>query len=87
MNRDMEMKNFRCNGSINEIKVDLANVYKTIKIYSIINKEIKGLICNEKLKISLMKKLENLNECLKNRNLLFNVDLVYSKHRTKEVNN
>ena len=34
MNRD--------NGSINEIKVDLANVYKTIKIYSIINKEIKG---------------------------------------------
>ena len=34
-----------------------------------------------------MKKLENLNECLKNRNLLFNVDLVYSKHRIKEVNN
>ena len=29
MDRDMEIKNFRCNGSINEIKVDLANVYKT----------------------------------------------------------
>ena len=87
MNRDKEMRKFRCSGSISEIKVHLANVYKTIKIYSIINKEIKGLICNEKLKISLMKKLEILNECLKNRNLLFNVDLVYSKHRTKEVNN
>ena len=48
MKRDMEMKNFRCNGSINKIKVDFANVYKIIKIYSIINKEIKGLICNEK---------------------------------------
>ena len=65
----------------------MGNVYKIIKIYSIINKKIKGLICNIKLKIPLMEKLENLNECLKNRNLLFNVDLVYSKHRTKEVNN
>ena len=34
-----------------------------------------------------MKKLENLNECLKNLNLLFNVDLVYSKRCTKELNN
>ena len=32
-------------------KTELNNVYKTIKIHSIINKEVKGLVCVEKLKI------------------------------------
>ena len=84
---DMKEENFRCKRCISETKVDSTDVYKTIKIYSIINKEVKGLICNEKLKIPTMKKLENLDECLKNRNLQFNDDLVYSKNCPKEVNN
>ena len=33
-------------------KTELNNVYKTIKIHSIINKEVKGLVCVEKLKIT-----------------------------------
>ena len=36
----------------NETKTELNNVYKTIKIHSIINKEVKGLVCVEKLKIT-----------------------------------
>ena len=32
-------------------KTELNNVYKTIKINSIINKEVKGFVCVEKLKI------------------------------------
>ena len=51
-----------------EIKVDLVNIYKTINIYSIINKEMKYKICNGKLKVHTMKKLENLDEYLKNIN-------------------
>ena len=87
MEEGMNIKNFRCDRCINGIKVDLTNVYKTIKIYSIINKKVEGLICNEKLKIPAMKKLENLDECLKKRNLQFNDDLVYSKNCPKNVNN
>ena len=40
-----------------------------------------------KIKNPFNEKLENLNECLKNRILLFNIDLVYSKRCPKEVNN
>ena len=32
-------------------KTELNNVYKTIKIHSIINKEVKGFVCVEKIKI------------------------------------
>lgn len=65
MKENIDMKNFRCIRCINGIKVDLTKIYKTLKIYSIINKEVKGLICNEKLKMQAMKKLENLDEYLK----------------------
>ena len=51
MKENIDMKNFRCIRCINGIKVDLTKIYKTLKIYSIINKEVKGLICNEKLKM------------------------------------
>ena len=51
MKENIDMKNFRCIRCINGIKVDLTKVYKTLKIYSIINKEVKGLIYNEKLKM------------------------------------
>ena len=48
-----------------EIKTELSYIYKIIKIYSIINKEVHGFVCTEKLKIpKKMKILLNLNECL-----------------------
>ena len=34
-----------------------------------------------------MKKLENLGKCLKNSNLQFNDDLVFSKNCSEEINN
>ena len=53
----------------NETKTELNNIYKTIKIHSIINKEIKGLVCVEKLRIhkKMIKRL-NLDERLKEEN-------------------
>ena len=53
----------------NETKRELNNIYKTIKIHSIINKEVKGLVCVEKLKIpkNMIKRL-NLDEHLKEEN-------------------
>ena len=53
----------------NETKTQLNNLYKTIKIHSIINKEVKGLVCVEKLKIpkNMIKRL-NLDERLKEEN-------------------
>ena len=53
----------------NETKIELNNLYKTIKIHSIINKEVKGLVCVEKLKIpkNMIKRL-NLDERLKEEN-------------------
>ena len=53
----------------NETKIELNNLYKTIKIHSIINKEVKGLVCVEKLNIhkNMVKRL-NLDERLKEEN-------------------
>ena len=53
----------------NETKIELNNLYKTIKIHSIINKEVKGLVCVEKLKIpkNMVKRL-NLDVRLKEEN-------------------
>ena len=61
---DFQYKRFK-----NEAKTELNNLYKTIKIHSIINKEVKGLVCVEKLKIpkNMIKRL-NLDERLKEEN-------------------
>ena len=48
----MVLKVFNIKDVKKKQKTELNNVYKTIKIHSIINKEVKGLVCVEKLKIS-----------------------------------
>ena len=49
----------------NETKTELNNLYKTIKIHSIINKQVKGLVCVEKQRIpKKMIKMLNLDERL-----------------------
>ena len=79
------IEDFRCERCINELKVDLNDVYNTIKIYSIINREVKGTICNEKIIIPKMTKL-NLNDALQRRNSAFDDNLVYSDICPQEMN-